>query len=228
MQWYEKILDQIEYKRAYHHKELADKLQTLRPEMSKSSYHGAIRQLLRTGALTRQGYDLYYVSTDQLRNKYTPAYSEPSRKLIKLLSQDFPHVQFTLFETVLLNEFLNHLIAQNTIFVQVEKESSIYIFRHLQEQEFENLLYKPKRKDLDLYWSKDCIIVTDMISEAPLRTDEPHTIMLEKMLVDVLADRLIAGSYSPAEIPDMMEQAQSRYLLDTVRLLRYARRRNKK
>ena len=66
-----------------------------------------------------------------------------------------------------------------------------------------------------------------MISEAPIRSDKPHSIMLEKMLVDILADKLISITFSKAELPDIYEQAQSRYRLDKVRMLRYARRRNR-
>ena len=51
--------------------------------------------------------------------------------------------------------------------------------------------------------------------------------MLEKMLVDMIADKLISTTYSKAEFPDVIEQAQRRYYLDKVRLLRYARRRNR-
>ena len=127
----------------------------------------------------------------------------------------------------LMNEFLNHLIVQNSVFLQVEKESSIYILRFLQEQGIQNVLYKPGQNEFNLYWSKGCIIVTDMISEAPIRSDKPHSIMLEKMIVDILADKLISITFSKAELPDIYEQAQSRYRLDKVRMLRYARRRNR-
>jgi hypothetical protein len=51
--------------------------------------------------------------------------------------------------------------------------------------------------------------------------------MLEKMLVDMIADKLISVTYSKAELPDVLEQAQSRYYLDRIRLFRYARRRNR-
>jgi len=80
---------------------------------------------------------------------------------------------------------------------------------------------------MSLYWTVGSIIVTDMVSEAPLRTDEPYVITLEKMLVDMYADKLIAASYSKAEYSDVIEQAEKYYLLDKKRMLRYARRRNK-
>ena len=47
------------------------------------------------------------------------------------------------------------------------------------------------------------------------------------MLVDMSADKLIASTFSKAEFTDICEQAQSRYLIDKVRMLRYARRRNR-
>lgn len=67
----------------------------------------------------------------------------------------------------------------------------------------------------------------DMVSEAPLAKDAPHRITIEKMLVDLYCDKLIAGMYSLAEFPSVLEQSFKKYQVDRVRLLRYARRRNK-
>ena len=227
MHWYEEVLDRIDEKKIYCHKELMDELRMLKTGLSESTYHWAITGLVRDGALTRLGYDSYSLSSDIPKDEYVPLYSDTAEGLIRLIPEKYPYVQFTVFETVLLNEFLNHLIAQNTVFIQAEKESSIDVFRFLQEQGIQNVMYKPSKNDLNLYWSRDCVIVTDSISEAPIRADKPHDIMLEKMLVDMSADKLIAATFSQAELPDIFEQAQSRYLLDKVRMLRYARRRNR-
>ena len=227
MQWYETVLDNIEGKKIYSHKTLIAELKILKPDLSDNTYHWALTALVRSGRLTRIGYDSYALSTDVPKEEYVPNYSDASLQLIKLISEKYPYVQFTVFETVLMNDYLNHLISQNTIFVQVEKESSIYIFRFLQENGYTDIMYKPNKKDFNLYWSKDCVIITDLISEAPLRRDDSHSIMLEKMLVDMLADKLIASTFSKAELPDICEQVQSRYLIDKVRMLRYARRRNR-
>ena len=227
VQWYEEVLGRIDHKKIYSHKELISELKRLKTYLSDSTYHWAVSGLVREGALTRQGYDTYVFSSDKTKAKYFPAYSEISRELIRMISEKYPYIQFTIFETVLMNDFLNHLVAQNTIFIQVEKESSIYVFRFLQEQGIKNIMYKPSKKDFNLYWSRDCVVITDLISEAPLRTKEPHSIMLEKMLVDLLADKLIAVTYSKAELPNVIETAQSHYSLDRVRMMRYARRRNR-
>ncbi|MCR4893482.1 MAG: hypothetical protein K5911_01970 [Eubacteriales bacterium] len=51
-------------------------------------------------------------------------------------------------------------------------------------------------------------------------------ITLEKMLVDIYADKLISSTFSKAEYPGIIRQAESRYMLDETRMLRYAGRRN--
>ena len=159
--------------------------------------------------------------------EYRPIYSDQALRLIDILSKAYPHVSFTVFETVLMNEFLNHLVAQNTVFIQAEKENSIFMFRFLQEQGFANLLYKPSGKTFSLYWSKDCIVVTDLISEAPILESKPHSICLEKLLVDMYADKQISTTYSKADFPEALHLARSNYQLNTAKMLRYARRRNK-
>ena len=227
MQWYNELSKRIEKDRTYSHKELARELEQLKPQLSRSAYNWAINNLVHSKALEKLGYDTYALPSGVKKNEYFPIYSEDSKKIIDMVAVNYQHVQFTVFETTLMNEFLNHLIAQNTIFLQVEKEVSIFVFRFLQEQGYKNVLYKPNKKDFDLYWERNCIVVTDLSSEAPLKTSAPHAITLEKLLVDLVADKLISTTYSSSELPDLFQQAQDRYLLDKVRLFRYARRRNK-
>ena len=227
MQKYEIAVDNLETNRIYSHKELLEILRGSSPNLTDSSYHWIISCWVRDGRLFRNGYDAYSLPSDVSFKEYIPHYSNEAQKLIEDIANSYPYVAFTVFETVLMNDFLNHLVAQNTIFLQVEKESSIYVFRHLQDEEYSNILYKPNRKDMVLYWNKGSVIVTDMVSEAPIRTSEPHVITLEKMLVDMLADKLISSTYSKAEYSSVIEQVESSYLLDKKRMLRYARRRNK-
>ena len=152
MQWYEEVANRIDDKKTYCHKELIDELKMLKTGLSENTYHWAISRMVRDGSLTRMGYDAYSLSSDSPKFEYIPEYSDVALDLIRLISEKYPYVPFTAFETVLMNEFLNHLIAQNTIFMQVEKESSIYVFRFLQEQGVQNVLYKPGREEFALYW----------------------------------------------------------------------------
>ena len=228
MQWFNEVVVYMDKKKTYSRKEIIQCLKMIRPDLSKNTYQWAINSMIQNKSLMKQGYDSYTLSSDYEKKEYIPDYSDASKKLIDIIAKSFPNVRFTVFETVLMNDFLNHLIAQNTIFIQIEKNSSIFVFRFLQEQGYQNVLYKPGKKDIDLYWSKDCIIITDMISEAPIRSSSNHEIMLEKMLVDMAADKLISSTFNKAELPDVIENARARYYLDKIRMLRYASRRNRK
>ena len=227
MQWFDGVPDRMAEGQSYTHGTIVGWLKQVRPNLSSGGYHWAIDQLIRQGAIVRKGYDEYCKAHGTDRTVYSPAYSENAIHIMEKISAKFPYVTFTVFETSLLNRFLNHLIGNNIIFLQVEKESSIYIFRYLQEEGCPNLLYKPGVEELYLYWASGMVIITDLISEAPLRKDQPHAITLEKMLVDICADKLIASTFSKAELPDVFDQALESYAIDRTRMMRYARRRNK-
>ena len=217
----------LEPGKSYTRRELMSALSSDANVLKESSFQWKLGENLKSGSLIKTGYNEYRIPNDTAISAYMPQYSEVSANIINFLSDTYPYVSFSVFETVLMNEFLNHLIAQNTIFVQTEKDSASFVFRSLQEAGYQNVMYKPSAKDRALYWTKDCIIVTDMISEAPLSRQHPHFITLEKMLVDMYCDKFIAGTYSNAEFPYVLRQASERYLLDRTKMLRYARRRNK-
>lgn len=227
MQWYDSAAGVLEQGKVYSHGELVEKLKDEKPGLSRSGYHWAINSMAQDGLLIRKGRGEYSLFDGNVVKDYHPMYSEKAKDLIQLISTEYPYVSFTVFETVLMNDFLNHLIAQNTIFIQAEKESSIYIFRFLQEKGYQNVMYRPKKKDFGLYWSKDCIVVNDLISEAPMRSDKPHEIMIEKLLVDMCADKLISTTFSKSELPGVFEQAKECYAIDETKMLRYARRRHR-
>lgn len=225
--WYESALDKMTQGKWYSHKALVGLLNQEKPGLSLSGYHWAIDKLLQKGVLDKKGHGMYSISDGKKPQPFSPSYSENALSLTKSLSNKYPYVAFTVFETALMNHFINHLIGQNTVFLQVEKESAIYVFRYFQKEGHNKVLYKPNKKEFSLYWDIGTIVITDLISEAPLRSDEPHSIMLEKMLVDMCADKLIASTFSKAELPDIFEQAINRYILDKPRMMRYARRRHK-
>ena len=212
MQWYEATSKKLEVGHRYSHQELIRLLKSDYPQMRNSSYHWAVCGMLKSGNLTKVARNVYVVQNEREKPLYRPAY---------------PSVCFTVFETALMNDFLNHLVAQNTVFIQVDKDVSVFVFRFLQELGYEHLLYKPKKADYALYWEKDCIVVTDMISEAPLSATAPHEICLEKMLVDMYCDKLISSAYSKSEYPEVLKQAMETYHIESTKMMRYARRRGR-
>ena len=128
MQWFNEVVVYMDKKKTYSRKEIIQCLKMIRPDLSKNTYQWAINSMIQNKSLMKQGYDSYTLSSDYEKKEYIPDYSDASKKLIEIIAKSFPYVRFTVFETVLMNDFLNHLIAQNTIFIQIEKNSSIFVF----------------------------------------------------------------------------------------------------
>ena len=197
------------------------------PEYSSGSCQWKLGEMLKSGEIIRTGYDQYMMPARKIRPVYLPDYSELAVTIKNQLTEKYPYIAFTVFETVLMNEFLNHLVAQNTIFIQAEKDIASFVFRSLQDAGYRNVMLKPAKKDFDLYWTKNVIVVTSLVSEAPMQVSDPHSMTIEKLLVDIYCDKLIRSTYSREEYSSIVEQAFEKYRIDRIRMLRYARRRNR-
>ena len=105
MQWYEKLVDRMDDKKTYRHKELTDELRKLKNDLSESTYHWAISRMVRDGLLTRQGYDTYSLSLKQSKEEYEPAYSDKAESLIRLVSEKSSEI--------ITHEFRNNYSIEN-------------------------------------------------------------------------------------------------------------------
>ena len=225
--WTDQILLKLSDKTAYCRDELFHVWLSEKPDLSDSTFRWTLYNLLKEQKIFKIDYDTYVTVKPTVLPVYKPYYSEKANNLIEKLSEKYPEMKFVIFESILLNEFLNHQIAQNTIYVQVEKDVSAYIFDNLQEKYVGSVLYKPGKKDFDRYWTRDCIVVLDLISQAPLSQDNPHKITIEKMLVDIIAEKSISATFSPSEIPFVYENVIRNYQVDRRKMNRYAGRRGK-
>ena len=62
MQWYEGIIEKLEFSRTYSHKELLGLLKRIKPNLADTTYHWSISCLIRDGKIFRRGYDAYSLS----------------------------------------------------------------------------------------------------------------------------------------------------------------------
>lgn len=224
--WFDEPIRELEPSVVYSREELYEILRKVHPQLTPAAFSWLLWTLQRERRVMRLGRDRY-VACDAGRPAYEPYYSERALALQKLVEEQYPLVDFTVVESVQLNEFLNHLIAQDTIYLQVNRQVSEFVFDLVREEIPGVVLYRPSVKEFYRYWKRDCVVVLNQISEAPVDFLRPHEVTLEKLLVDVLAERTIQAVYDPAEYPWIIENALRMYALDLPKLLRYARRRNR-
>ena len=225
--WYDFAIDSLRHGQTYRRAEIISVLKKERDGLSENSYVWAVGNLVKNGLLNHDGRNRYSLAGGKKKTSYIPLYSEAARDIRDQVEMKYPLIGFTVFESVLLNEFLNHQIARNTIFIQAERDIGTFVFEFLRESTNRTVMYRPSQKEYSRYWQPDSVVVLDWTSEAPLDGRFPHDITIEKLLVDIFCDKTIRKTYSESEYASVVETAYDRYNIDTVRLLRYARRRNK-
>ncbi len=221
------ILVSLEADRKYTRNDLIEVFRKENKELNDSTFRWMLYNMQIQNRLFRVGYDEYTTFEQRVLPEYRPFYSDAVLKVKRLLEEKYPDLSFVMFESAVLNEFLNHQIAQNTVYVQVEKGLSTFIFDILKQELGGMILYKPNRTEFSRYWTRGCVVVLDLISQAPISSAQPHEITMEKMLVDIIADKSIEATYSPAEIPEIFDNARKNYRVDLKKMNRYAGRRGK-
>ena len=108
-------------------------LQTIMEECgyqaSESGTSRIIKKLLETGAIVRVGRNRYCVADS--RKTYHFPHSEFTVSVAKEIIEAHPYLDFRIFELIQMNEFVNHQIAQNIVFVSVEAPLEEDVFNTL-------------------------------------------------------------------------------------------------
>jgi len=160
-----------------------------------------------------------------MKPRYTSTYSKAAQAVIEFMETKFPLLEYRVRELSSLNEFFNHLVAHNTIFLEVEHEGCDYVFSALIEKFPGKVLLRPKAQEILQYGTDDAIIIDRLVTEAPKSKGERYQVPLEKLIVDLFANKKLM--LSKGDFPSAIERMFSQYWIDQVALFRYARRRNK-
>lgn len=223
--WETKILSAVPESQVFTRQALYNLFKENNKDLSYNSVGWIIDEGLKSNLLFKVGSDSYS-RKKETRNTYSPRYSEFSKELLSKMEERFPELEYTLFETLLLNEFVNHLYAHNILVLQVEKDLCTFTFDFLNELFPGKVLYNPSSDDLGRYQSDNCIILENRISEAPFDKEHPHFITMEKLLVDTVSDKAIKELIPTSEVSNIYENAKLIYKSDLTKIKRYAKRRN--
>lgn len=181
-----------------------------------------LQKELDNGKILRKGWNRYTATSN--KQVYLHDYSSDANAVAGLIEEKYYDVDFQVFEMTQLNQFMNHLVAHNTIFVAVENELVDYVFDTLNKEYPGRVMLKPSLEMYYRYLQDNEIVVGRLPSETPKGIDKPWQARIEKILVDVLADKLIGGIVPEGEKPAIVEGAYHDFLIDEGTLLRYAKR----
>ena len=200
----------------------------IEPAFKKTQMTFYINQLIENNMIVRTGYGTYIKNKDKKPFfSYTPS-AEVSR-ITDFLENNYPLVKFCIWDISILNEFINHMIAHNHIFLEVEKDGAGFIYEALKENFKNSILFQPTVKEMERYSTDNDILIENTVSEAP-ETDaaRSHQLCLEKLIVDMFANKLFMQFISKGDYPQALEEMFGKYQINEKKLFRYAARRNKK
>lgn len=192
--------------------------------ISESSFKVLLSKLLDEGIIARSGRNAYYIPSDS-KKQYFYSYSEYANEIAQTIRNASKDLDFTVIETYSLNEFLNHLIGKNTVFLYVEKDCESFVFELLNQKYPGKVLIKPTLEIFNQYWQENSIIIQKLVSEAPKKSNNSWESKIEKILVDLFTDKLLQSCFESSELKSIFEQTFERYFIDESTLFRYARRR---
>lgn len=181
-----------------------------------------LQKRLDNGTVIHVGWNRYSVAGTQMRYHYH--YSETAEEISQIISEQFVDVNYQITELVQLNEFMNHQVAHNTIFVFVENDMQDYVFGALHRKYPGKVMLRPSLEEYYRYVVDEMIIVMRLPSESPKGFNQPWQSRLEKILVDILTDKLLSEIVPEGEKSAIYIGAINDYLVDRETMTRYAKR----
>ncbi len=201
--------------------EFSDVLREEMPGIGRSTIYSILKRKCESGEISRISRGRFVQSP---RKEYYYDLSETAKNIVTLIQENYPLVDFQVWELYQMNEFVNHLLTKNIIFIEVEKMLDESVF-HLLFDRYPHVLYNPDIEEYYKYAGSQTIVVQKLISESPMSCGQFRQASLEKLLVDLFSRRISGSILSHSEYRSIYEDSFQRYTINEAKLFRYARRR---
>ena len=182
-----------------------------------------IKRMIDNRDIIRIGRNQYKLSGS--KKIYQFPHSEQVILLADEIIKAHPLLDFRLFELIQINEFVNHQVANNIIFLFVEGGLETDVFNTLFENHRGSILLKPSIEELYRYMTDDIIVIEKLPSESPKGINAFWDTRLEKMLVDIVVDKILSKVVYKGEYQVIFHDAVEKYAIDKNVIVRYLRRR---
>lgn len=220
MQWIQYLDNTSNFSRA----DMMNAFEASGDKLSSPLLKKKLQEMLDNGTVARVGRNAYCVPKNG-EKPYAYRYSDLANEVAETVSKAHPLLMFSVSELVQINEFTNHQIAHNIIFLSVEGDVVDFVFDKLKDKYPGKVLLNPTSDLFHQYWYDNMIVVEKLITEAPKGKPKDWCARIEKVLVDIMTEPLWAESISESELPAIFEGAFERYVIDESCLFRYAKRR---
>ena len=200
--------------------------QTLEPNVSLHSIVNILNRMVRQGKLQRLQRGVYALAK---QNVWRVVIGEQEKTVYDLIHLQFPLIKICVYNGETFAPLQHHLAFNQATYIEVERDSVESVFYRLQDAGYE--VYRTPDQQIAYDYvdvKKKIVIVKPLVTQAPLmKQDKYYVPMLEKLLVDIRADKDFYYMQG-IEATYMTETARQMYMINEEKLQRYAKRRNLK
>ncbi|HRE65218.1 MAG TPA: hypothetical protein PKU77_15625 [Ferruginibacter sp.] len=196
-------------------------------DIKQTTVNWRVHTLVQSGVLQRIGRGKFTLGEGK---NYIPEISTTTKNIFKKLKAEFPYANLCVWNTSVINEFMQHQPNRFFVLVETDKETTNSVFYFLREIK-KSVFIEPTNDILEKYIvnEKEIFIVKPLVSEAPTQNvNNVETTTIEKMLVDIFCDEIIFSAQQGAEMRTIFKEAFAKYTINQSKMLRYADRRRKK
>jgi hypothetical protein len=196
-------------------------------EIKQTTLNWRIYDLVEKGILERIGKGEFRIGRNQV---FIPDVNTKLKTLHNKIINEFPFIEFCVWNTSVLNEFSLHQSNKSFTLIEVERDSAESVFLALKEHG-NKIFFNPSSDILEQYIFEIShpIIVKFLVSEAPTqRVKNYNMVTLEKILVDLFCEEELFSIYQGKERGTIFKEAFNKYTINNTKLLRYASRRGKR
>ena len=195
------------------------------PSWSDNTINMYLSKLKKEGVINAPSRGIYEMDSNI---PFQPNISNNLKRVFNKVKREFPYINFCIWDTVWLNDFMRHQPFKHYVVIEVEKDAVESVFTFLTEIN-KNVFFNPDEEIFDRYIHNqdEVLIVKNMVSESPLiEKDKINIPALEKLLVDMLIDTaLFSAQQNEKEF--IMQSVMQKYTLNELKMRRYAVRRNR-
>ncbi|NCP53139.1 MAG: hypothetical protein GW817_12890 [Flavobacteriales bacterium] len=226
-----KLIKEFRNRDYFTREELYDFYTHFEPYLNESTFAWRIHDLKNKNRIKsiRRGH--YVISN---KSTYHPEISDELVKLTKRITDRFENVKHCIWETEWLNEFSQHQASKRIILIEIEKDFVESLYYELKDSSKSEIYLNPDDKTINYYIaeSDNPIVIKRLITRSPIskRTEKKvpiYTPLLEKILVDLLAEDKLFYYLQGSELIHIYKNAISNYSINFTKLFSYAKRREK-
>lgn len=159
---------------------------------------------------------------------FVPTLTPEVEAIHSIIQRFFPYIDYLIWDTKILHEFMIHQPGTNQIILEVEKDACESVFNRLKESFVSRVFLNPDRKSFERYVLDipNSIILNRLITQSPkMVVSHVPFAKLEKILVDVFVDDEYFYVFQGQELVTINENAFASYWINEKTLFRYAGRR---